>query len=261
MFLAQVSAVPPVIRSPAPVVFVHGAWHGAWCWSEHFLPYFADHGYLAHALDLRGHGGSEHRHRLRWTRIADYVDDLDRVVRGLGTTPVLVGHSLGGAVVQKYLETRPAVAAALLASVPPAGALPATLRLAARHPLAMLKANATRSLQHLVATPELARAAFFSDDLPDDLLLAYFSCLQDESYRAFLDVLFFNLPRPARVTTPVLVLGADRDTFFTRREIEATARAYRTRATFFPMAHDMMLEAGWQDVADHILRWLNRLGR
>jgi hypothetical protein len=58
------------------------------------------------------------------------------------------------------------------------------------------------------------------------------------------------------VRTPVLVVGGDRDTIFNRREVEATARAYRTRATFFPTAHDMMLEDDWPAVADHILRWL-----
>jgi hypothetical protein len=39
-----------------------------------------------------------------------------------------------------------------------------------------------------------------------------------------------------------------------------TARAYGTEAVFFPMAHNMMLEDGWQDVADHIIRWLHRIG-
>ena len=61
------------------------------------------------------------------------------------------------------------------------------------------------------------------------------------------------------VLQPVLVLGAARDTFLTRAEVDATARAYRTEATLFPMAHDMMLEDGWKDVADHIVRWLDGL--
>jgi hypothetical protein len=29
---------------PVPLLFVHGAWHGAWCWDEHFLDLFADKG-------------------------------------------------------------------------------------------------------------------------------------------------------------------------------------------------------------------------
>jgi len=66
-----------------------------------------------------------------------------------------------------------------------------------------------------------------------------------------------SLPRTSRVKTPILVTGAADDRLVSREEIEATARAYRTQAEIFPgMAHDMMLEAGWQAVADRILAWL-----
>ena len=32
---------------PVPLLFIHGAWHAAWCWDEHFLSFFADKGYRA----------------------------------------------------------------------------------------------------------------------------------------------------------------------------------------------------------------------
>jgi pimeloyl-ACP methyl ester carboxylesterase len=34
---------------PVPLLFVHGARHGAWCWDEHFLDFFADRGYACYA--------------------------------------------------------------------------------------------------------------------------------------------------------------------------------------------------------------------
>ena len=44
---------------------------------------------------------------------------------------------------------------------------------------------------------------------------------------------------------------------FTVAEAQATARAYGTDAVIFPdMAHDMMLEPAWQQVADKIIGWL-----
>ena len=47
------------------------------------------------------------------------------------------------------------------------------------------------------------------------------------------------------------------DTIFSIKDVEDTAQAYNTTAHIFPgMAHDMMLEADWQDVADHIRDWL-----
>ena len=38
-----------------PLLFVHGAYHGAWCWDEHFLDFFAAKGYRSVAVTLRGH--------------------------------------------------------------------------------------------------------------------------------------------------------------------------------------------------------------
>jgi pimeloyl-ACP methyl ester carboxylesterase len=32
---------------PPPLLFVHGAWHAAWCWDENFLGFFADMGFRA----------------------------------------------------------------------------------------------------------------------------------------------------------------------------------------------------------------------
>lgn len=244
-----------------PLLFVHGMAHAAWCWTENFLPYFARHGYVSCALSLRGHGGSEGRTRLRWTSLADYVSDVTQVIAHMETHPVLVGHSMGGMIVQKYLESKAAPAAVLLASAPPQGVFRATLRVAIRHPWMFAKANMAASMLPLLSTPQLAREALFSDDMPEEQVGSYFSRLQEESYRAYLDMMGLSLPKPRRVRTPVLVLGAADDRLISLRDVEATARAYRTRAEMFPeMAHDMMLEAGWQAVADRILSWLKGQG-
>jgi pimeloyl-ACP methyl ester carboxylesterase len=246
---------------PTPLLFVHGAWHGAWCWQEHFIPYFTRAGFAVYALSLRGHGGSDGGERLRWTRIDDYVRDVESVVARLPRHPVLVGHSMGGLVVQKYLERHAAPLGILLAAVPPTGALATTLRVARRHPKAFLKANLKLSLYPLIETPALAQEHFFSPTMPQEQVMSYFRRLQDESYCAFLDMLAFRLPRPRRVKTPICVLGAADDQIFSPAQVEATARAYGTSATIFPnMAHDMMLEAGWKQVADHMLACLDQRG-
>jgi alpha-beta hydrolase superfamily lysophospholipase len=103
----------------------------------------------------------------------------------------------------------------------------------------------------------LAREAFFSEGMADEQVQAYAKRLQDESYLGFLDMIVLNLPKPGRVKTPVLVLGAARDIIFSPGEVEATARAYKTQPEIFAdMAHDMMLEPGWQAVAERILIWI-----
>ena len=51
---------------PTPLLFVHGADPSTWVWVRHFLPFFADRGYEAHALSLRGHGASEGHELLKF---------------------------------------------------------------------------------------------------------------------------------------------------------------------------------------------------
>jgi alpha-beta hydrolase superfamily lysophospholipase len=97
--------------------------------------------------------------------------------------------------------------------------------------------------------------------MPNEQLQGYFRRLQNDSYMAFIDMLILNLPKTKRVTTPILVLGAENDTIFSTRQNESTARAYKTQAEMIPnIAHDMMLEANWKIVADRILTWLTDQG-
>lgn len=152
-------------KKSTPILFIHGAWHGAWCWEEYFLPYFAAHGYDSYALSLRGHGNSEGREGLRWCTMSDYVDDVSQVIGRMPGVPFLVGHSMGGLVVQKYLQTHRAPAAVLLTPVPTTGVMMTTLRIAKRHFPILLKVFSTMSLYPVIATPELAREAFFSENI------------------------------------------------------------------------------------------------
>ena len=257
MRLEVISRLPESGAHPTPVLFVHGLWTGVWGWTEHFMDYFARNGYAAYALSLRGHGQSEGKERLHTIRLAEYVEDVAQVVKELPALPVLVGHSNGGAVVQKYLETHAAAGGVLMASVPSTSMLPTVLRTFQRHPLAFLKANLTFSLYHLVATPALARETFFTPAMPDEKALEYFKQLSDESFLAFLDILALNTRHPNRVKARMLVLGAQEDVLFTPDQVRATAAAYRTEAVIFPsMGHGMMLEPGWQAVADRIIGWI-----
>ena len=69
---------------PVPLLFVHGACIAAWCWDEHFLDFFADKGYRAVALSLRGHGASSLSKPFNSCSIADYADDVHDVVVKFG---------------------------------------------------------------------------------------------------------------------------------------------------------------------------------
>lgn len=257
MKLELISKYPRKSSHATPLLFIHGTLHTASCWDVHFLDYFAQQGYAAHAVNLRGHGNSEGRERLRWTRIADFVEDVATAVRQLPSPPILIGHSMGGFIIQKYLEDHDAPAAVLLSSAAPAGLLPTAIRTARRQPWVFAKVNLTLSLKPFIATPQLVGEAFFSNSLPDGQLLEYWKQTQDDSFMAFLDMVVLDLPRPEKVKTPLLVLGAARDNMIGPREVEATARAYNTQAVIIPdVPHNSMLDPHWQSVAERILVWL-----
>ncbi|HME76718.1 MAG TPA: alpha/beta hydrolase [Mycobacterium sp.] len=246
---------------PVPLLFVHGAWHAAWCWDEHFLGFFADKGYRAMALSFRGHGNSPTHTPLRTCSVADYLEDLSSVADSLTTRPVVIGHSMGGFIVQKYLESHDAPAGVLMTSMPPQGNLGSGLRWIRQHPWHFTKILITGKSLPYINTPELARERFFSAQMPESQVVDYAARLQEESARIGVDCLVLRLPRPKRVTTPLLVLGAHDDGAHTRKEVRATARAYRTEAEFFPnMGHNMMLEPGWAVVAERIHTWLGAQG-
>ncbi|OBA58280.1 alpha/beta hydrolase [Mycobacterium sp. 1100029.7] len=241
---------------PVPLLFVHGGWHGAWCWDDGFLDYFADAGYRAVSMSLRGHGTSPTAKPLPKVSIADYVDDVAAVAGELGGEPVLIGHSVGGFVVQRYLEEHRAPAAVLLGSLPPQGVLGTALRVWRRRPSMTMESWNDPTLLKFLATPALAREYLFCADTPEAVVESCRQRAGAESIRATMIDPTVRRVRTRRVSTPILVLGARYDGFVSPRAVRATARAYRTEAEFFTMGHNMMLEPGWADVAARIDAWL-----
>jgi pimeloyl-ACP methyl ester carboxylesterase len=242
--------------SAPPLLFVHGGWHGAWCWDQGFLERVADHGFEAHAMSLRGHGESAGREHLRRTRVRDFVDDIEEVAESLSSPPVVIGHSMGGFLAQKLMERRRLPGAVLLASMPPDGVGEFLRKLIRTDPVGVLQANLTLRLTSVISTPDRVRRLFFSARTPASEVERITSRLGDEAFLAYLDMVFADLCEPA-AGTPVLVLGAERDAIFPVETTRRIAAAYATEAIIFPdMAHDMMLEPGWEKVADTIVDWV-----
>lgn len=107
-------------RQGPPLVMVHGGSHGWWAF-EQWQPLFAERGWTSFALSVRNHSDSDSvpLHEYLKLKVADYVEDLLTVIQWIGETPVLLGHSMGGIVVQKAAETVSTRALVLVAPVPP----------------------------------------------------------------------------------------------------------------------------------------------
>jgi pimeloyl-ACP methyl ester carboxylesterase len=241
-----------------PLLFVHGAYVGAWCWAEHFLPWFSSHGYEAHAVSLRGHGASPGRDTLHLASLDDYVDDVVLVTEELPRRPVLIGHSMGAIVVQRAARRCNARAMVLMAPVPPHGLGGSLLSLAMRDPPLFFGLNALQFGAADVSSLRRVRDYLFSASLSEMEVSRYLRRTQQESQRVLMDLAwpqhFWLTPSTG---LPTLVIGAEKDAFFTTSMIDEAARFHGVAPRIFSrMAHLMMLEPGWQDVAAHIHAWL-----
>ena len=244
-----------------PLLFVHGAFAGAWCWDEYFLPWFATQGYEAHAVSLRGHGGSPMQGPLDLASLDDYVADT-LLAASRFDKPVLIGHSMGAIVVQRAARRCGASAMVLMAPVPPHGLTGSLLALAARDPPLFLAINAMQlaSVQDTSGL-RLLRDNLFSQSVTESDARRYLLRMQRESQRALTDL---GWPQHLWIRqsagVPTLVVGAGRDAFFPQSMIEETARFHGIAPVMFPdMAHAMMLESGWREVAESIAGWLEKM--
>ncbi|MEM6767572.1 MAG: alpha/beta fold hydrolase [Bacteroidota bacterium] len=239
-----------------PLIFVHGVSHGGWCWEEHFAPFFRKQGYDCYSLNLEGHETPGSKKSINHISLADYVRNIEEAAAKLGRPPILIGHSMGGLVVQKYLENASCKKVILVAPIPPMGSWKASLRFAYHHPNGLLD---LMRLNLYAAFYKNAHALMYSADMEVSLLESYKEKMCAESFKAYLQTLFPRIRMKRQKETPMLVIGAGNDHIFTVKEIEETGRFYEAETVIFEnMAHNLMLEKGHEQVADYILRWLEK---
>ena len=248
--LELLSASPPdgVPHRP-PLLFVHGLGHAAWCW-DHWLEAAAAAGHPAYALSQRGHGAS--RGSLRSARLGHYVDDVLATAEALPQAAVLVGHSMGGLVVQQALPRYAARAAVLVAPVPAGPAVGSLLSVARRHPGDAVRIVVGRSL------PLRPEYLFNQLDAPEAQRLA--DQCGPESPLAQYQLLLHRPAAPPRGGAPVLVLATPDDALVPIADVRRTARRYKAPVVTFPgMGHDLMLDTGWQGPFEAMTTWLEQL--
>lgn len=246
------------------VLCCHGICHGAWCWT-HFLDYFYEHGYAAYALSYRGHGKSDSGTGSIDAFAADVLQAIDRI----GEPVVLIGHSMGGAVVQKVIgQHEEAVSAAVLlasATAPRMRFIPTTFKVWSH--LCLLRAFFW-SVGLRFSANTMKKSAFFTGTNGKPRLAnvePYVKKLQKESLRVTMIDLFRPYSQNYSLRIPILVMGSDADAFFPwENACEQTAALYEkagtpvTRKKMIGMCHDIMLDPDWKTAAWEIVTFLDQ---
>jgi len=264
------SARTPVIhhhpaRQPStrpPLLFVHGGYSNAALWGVRFIPYFQDLGYDCYALELSGHGRRPaDRAHLDDFGIDDYVADLAAAVASLPAAPVLIAHSMGCLVSQRFLEQGTARAVAFLAPVPPTGTGGTVSRFALTMPdfFAELP-NAVNGTASEKTMRTMARV-YFSPSMAPEKSIQYLPLIQPESEKAVAEMLTapFRIAR-GRTRIPALVMGGSADQVFPASMLYFTATSWNAKTQIIDGAgHMLMLDPQWPDAAGKLQKWLESL--
>lgn len=242
------------------LLLVHGAWHAKWCWDGEFTDYLRSKGIAVETMNLPGHGTPGAK-RLPWYSITDYVDAVEAKLTSIGRPTVVLGHSLGGYVVHKLMERQPThlAGAVLLAAATRRGAWGVVKHQLTSSPINFLVASGTADLYRLVNTPAKARRLFHLDVLPERTVRIHWKRQNNESFRAFLDMLLLNPLKPEKVSSqlPKLVIGGEVDAIFPPDIVRRNAKSLGQDAKIYKgMPHNLTQNLGWREVADDLDAWL-----
>ena len=241
---AQASAGRPVL------LFVHGAFHGAWCFTA-YLRFFDRQGVPSAALDLRGHGGLAQGPDFHQQGAVAMASDVMDACARLPGPAVPVGHSAGGLFVAMAAAQSPVAGFGLLAPSPPAN-VPGV----AAVPLV----PEGRPLP--VPALAFARKRYLDEEGRPRDLSRFMARLCPESPTMMNDRYALRITvDPGRFSGPRLCIAAGRDSPVTHPpgQDRATAAFLGCAHHELPDApHSFMLAADWLPGARIILDWYRR---
>lgn len=249
-------------RAATPVVFVHGAFCGGWAF-EAFREPFEAAGFETHAPNLLHHERGADLEALAQTGLKDYAKAIAHYARDLNSAPILVGHSLGGLVVQLAASQIEVKGLVLLAPSAPWGVPPTTLDEHGNHLGLSLLGDYWR--RPVPPDYRVARSTTL-DRLSHDDARRAFARFVPESGRAireamqwWLDTSMASQAPVYKIAAPVLGMAGGKD----RVNASSTVRRVLSRfpdgqAHFheFPeMSHWLVGEPEAPDVAKLTLQW------
>ena len=250
------------------IVLIHGMFMNALCW-EKWIPYYESKGYkcIAPSWPRRDKPVEELRKahpdpELAKLKLNHVVDHFADIIKGLDEKPAIIGHSMGGLVVQLLLQRDVAFAGVAIDPAPPAGVFSMEW--------SFIKSNSPAINPFLLGQPvmmtfEHFQYAFANTLHLDEQRIAYDRYLVSESRGVPTSSLGaagkvdFNRPR-----RPLLITAGEKDHIIPASLNRSNYKKYRgTFVTDFKefagRDHFLIGSRGWEEVADYCLTWLEKI--
>jgi pimeloyl-ACP methyl ester carboxylesterase len=259
-----------------PVVFIHGLWLHASSWAP-WMELFESRGYAPLAPGWPGDPDTVEQARAEPDLVANRgVDEVTehyaKIVAGLDTAPVLVGHSFGGMIAEKLLGEGVGAAAIAIDAAQIKGVLPLPLSsLRATLPVFKNPANRHRSVSLTSDEFHFAFGNAISREESDALFDAWAIPAPGRPLFEAATANFTAHP-PTEVETdnsdrgPLLLVMGGKDHTVPEAITRSTLRQYRHSSAsteleeFADRGHSLTIDSGWRAVAERCLSWLEDKG-
>jgi alpha-beta hydrolase superfamily lysophospholipase len=256
---------------PNTIVLIPGLWLTALSW-EHWVDHYNKRGFNVVAKSWPGMDGDLKELRDDHSAIddigfGDVVDHYEGIVRELGSPPIIMGHSFGGAVTQVLLDRGVGAVGVAIDPAPIKGVLrlpPASLRSA--FPALKNPANRHRAV---MLTPEEFHYAFTNTLDDEEAAEAYERYAAPGPGKTLFEAALanFNPHAPTKVhfhnddRAPLLLIAGQLDHVVpativrTEAKLQRKSKAITGYKEFAGRSHFIVGQDGWEEVADYALDW------
>ena len=249
------------------IVFIHGMFMTPLCW-ENWVDYYQSKGYRCLAPAWPGRDKPVEIQRkdhpdsaLGRLKLLDVVERMEKSIKGLEAKPIIIGHSMGGLVVQLLLQRGLAVAGVAIDPAPPQGVFTAAWSFVKSNFPAI---NPFVPVTRPVAMPFEHFQYAFVNTLPlAEQRAAYDRYVVPESRgvptQSLTSVARIDFKKPH---APLLITAGEKDHIIPASLNRTNYHKYQNAESVtdfkeFPgRDHFVIGERGWQEVADFVLAWL-----
>lgn len=250
------------------IVFIHGLFQNPKSWTK-WKAWFEAKGYTCYAPAYPYHDGEpadlrkDIDPRLRSLTFQDVVDSLSGFIDSLPEKPILIGHSMGGLLVQKLIAMNKGVAGICIDTAPPKGIF--------SFKWSFLKAN----------LPTINPLKGNSVCVPDVKWFHYAFCntlTREQTQREYDQYVVpesRNIPRTStgrqgkidfsKPHPPLLFIAGEKDHIIPSSLNKKNAVAYKDKSgktdfkEFEGRTHYICGQQNWEEVAGYIESWLRRV--
>lgn len=260
----------------APIAFIHGLWLHAESWKP-WMEFFGQYGYETMAVNWPGDSESTIATRANADAVAGYgaseiADYIVEQIKDVSHPPILIGHSFGGLLVQNLLGRGLGSAGIAID--------PAPIKGVSELPFSVLKSsfpvlsNPANSKKAISLTEKQFRFGFANAVSEEEAKMLYDKYAMPAPGRPLFQAATATLnPNAATKVNvanssrgPLLLIAGEKDNTIPPVIVKSTLKRYRNSGAvteykeFAGRGHSLVIDSGWQELAEYSLAWLQEKG-